>query len=160
MACRTDQGNARPGARGRAQALNRHTSALVFQLCEDQVFEATSTNNDGDWDDYVITGAEFAQLGPALQDLVMHSEGSNFSADFQYRVILQYKYKNGPWLDATPIVVQAIQSTDAYKVSASFSDRTKFGMTIRLVLQTQVGGAATKTQKGNLTIGVAVRLLN
>ena len=137
------------------------SNVLVFDLCEDQVFEATAQVGSSLWDDYILTGEELEAMGPMIEDIVIHSEGSNFSTNFSYRVILQYKFRNGPWADAdsSAVILQALQTSGAYVISSPYSTRAKFGMKIRILVQTQIA-AGTNVQKGNLTISAAVRLFN
>jgi hypothetical protein len=137
----------------------RMSTVVIFDLCEDRVFESTSPVGQNLWDDFVLTGAEFEDLGPLIEDIVIHSEGSNFTANYSYRVVLQYKFRNGPWQDAdsSAVVLQALQTSGNYVISTPYSTRTKFGMKIRIVLQTQIVTGTTNVQKGNLTVSAAVR---
>lgn len=130
-------------------------STVVLDLCDEQVFTATSLVGNSAFDEYVLTGDDFASLGPAIVDIVIHAEGLNFSPQFSYDVVLQYRYKYGNW--ATVSLFAAIQTTGAYVISLPYATRASFGMDCRLVLRTQVA-SGTATQKGNLSISAAVRL--
>lgn len=133
-------------------------AAVQFiQPCKGRTFNTTARVADGVWDEHVI----LETAGYALADLVVHAEGNNFTANFTYRVVLQYAFENDLWIDGgvTPYVLIGLQTTGAYVAPSVFSDRTKFGARVRIVLQTQVA-AGTKTEKGNLNIGVALRYLS
>lgn len=128
---------------------------LILDLCDDQVFAATQLVAGGLFDEYPLTGPEFNAMGPGIVDIVIHSEGVNFTANFNYDVRLQYKFRYGAWSDVSLL---GLQTTGGYIIGAAFSDRTKMGMQARLVLRTQSSGAAV--QRGNLSISAAVRLYN
>ena len=68
---------------GRRAPLN--SSVLVFDLAEDKLVAANCLVASGAFDEYVITGPDFATLGPTLQDVVVHAEGVNFGANFSYQ---------------------------------------------------------------------------
>lgn len=138
---------------GRTAASFPH--ALILELAEDQVFAANQLVAGGLFDEYPLTGPEFNGLGPSIVDIVIHSEGTNFTANFNYDVRLQYKYKYGAWSDVSLL---GLQTTGGYIIGAAFTDRTKFGVQSRLVLRTQSSGAAV--QRGNLSITAAIRLYN
>jgi len=53
-----------------------------------------------DWTQYVLTDETFEQLGPAIQDLVMHAVAVNYNTEFRWKLVLQYRWKNGNWQDA------------------------------------------------------------
>ena len=127
---------------------------VIYDLCEDQPYSATSLVAGGLLDEYVLTGKDFESIGPGVQDLVIHAEGDNFTANFTYQVALQYRFKNGPWQSAT---VLALQTAGTYVIGTPFTDRSKLGMRIRLVLQTQVSAGGVSAQHGNLTIAAAAR---
>ena len=132
---------------------------LVFTLCEEQVFQATAPVAPvGLFDEYVLTDEEFLGLGPGEVDIILHSEGTNFTSHFTYEIILQFKYKSGKWTDAIPKLL-ALQPTGDYVIGDPFADRKKLGVAIRIVLRTQVAaGAAAPTHHGTLNITAAVRL--
>ncbi len=130
-------------------------ATLVLDLAEDQVFSATQLVAGGLFDEYVLTDASFAVTGPGIVDIVIHAEGTNFTANFNYDVRLQYKFKYGAWSDVSLLGLRTIGD---YVIGTAFTDRTKLGMQIRLVLRTQSSGGTA--QRGNLTISAAIRMYN
>ncbi|HND30753.1 MAG TPA: hypothetical protein PKY30_18420 [Myxococcota bacterium] len=111
----------------------------------------------GDFDEYILSGAELEHLGPFIQDLVVHVDGSTFTPNFTYDVQLQYRYRSA-WI-STPLL--SLQSATGYVISATpFTDRSKFGMELRIVLRTQVSTYAGGPQRGTLSLTVAARLLS
>lgn len=134
-------------------------SAVQFvHPCKGRTFNTTAKVGDQVWDDHVILEV----AGYSLADIVVHAEGGNFTANFTYRVVLQYSFENDVWVDGgvTPYLLIALQATGTYVTPSVFSDRTKFGARVRIVVQTQVSTGSTKTEKGNLNIGVALRHLS
>jgi hypothetical protein len=140
--------------RGQRQSL---LSTLVFDLCDEQPFQATSPVASALFDEYVLTDEEFEGLGPSLVDLIVHAEGTNFTANFSYDVVLQYKFRNGAWTTVATSLV-ALQTATTYVIGSTYSDRAKFGMRIRLVLRTQIVTGTSNPQHGALTVSVAARL--
>lgn len=159
MAC-NDIGLTRTaGKTGRSSSRRLLGGTMLFKLAQDEVFTATSLVGNGAFDEYVLTGDDFEGLGPAAIDIITHSEGSNFSANFTYDLVLQYKFEGGSWQTATPNLL-ALKSDGNYYIGTPYNDRTKLGMRIRIVLRTQVSAGSTATQKGNLTISAAVRIFS
>ena len=134
------------------------SSVQFVQPCKGRTFNTTAKVSDAVWDDHVI----LETAGYSLADIVVHAEGNNFSPNFTYRVVLQLSFENDTWIDGggSPYVLVALQATGVYVPPAVFADRTKFGARIRVVVQTQVSAGSTKTEKGNLNIGVALRYLS
>lgn len=159
MTC-NDIGLARTvGKNGRSSSRRLLGSTMLFKLAQDEVFTATSLVGNGSFDEYVLTGDDFEVLGPAALDVITHSEGTNFSSNFTYDLVLQYKFEGGSWQTATPNLL-ALKSDGNYYIGGPFADRAKLGMKIRIVLRTQVSAGSTATQKGNLTTSAAVRLFS
>lgn len=146
-------------ATSRTQARRRpgNSSVILLDLTRDRVFSATSPVASALFDEHVLTGAEFESLGPGIQDIVVHAEGDNFTANFTYQIGLQFRFRNGPW---TTVNVLPLQSSGAYAISSPFTDRTKLGMRVRLVLQTQVSAGTSNPQHGNLNLAAAVRMFS
>ncbi len=152
MGC-TDNSNSRGQAR---MGGLRPGANLVLTLAMAEPFSASATNTSGFFNEYVVTGEEFERLGPAIQDIVIHAEGSNFTSNFSYDVVLQYKYELGNW---STVSLLGIQTGTTYVISTPFVDRVKLGMRIRVLIRTQitsVGGATPQT--GTLNVTAAVRL--
>lgn len=145
-------GSAFGGGGGVASAV---LGTLLYELCEDRVFAATTLVGAVAYDEYVLTGEEFASMGPAIVDVVVHAEGLSFSSNFTYDVVLQYKYKYGAW---TSVPLLTLQSSGTYAISSPYTTRSSFGMQCRIVLRTQVSAGSSATQHGTLSVSAAVRL--
>lgn len=130
-------------------------NVLTIELADDDVFQATAIGA-ANWDEVVLTDEEFEDLGPSIVDLVIHGEGTNLSQYFNYQVQLQYRGKTGAWVDGGAVL--PTQNSGTYVISSAFSDRSKFGRRIRLVLRTQITTGQTGTQKGLLSLLAAIRL--
>jgi hypothetical protein len=126
---------------------------MLFTLCDAQLFLATTGTPN--YDNYVISGPEIAQLGPFLQDLVVHVDSTGLTDKFTFDVQLQYRYK-GPWKTAELL---AVQSTEDYFIGSPVTDRTKFGREIRVVLRTQIATGGSGVHRGTLSISLAAHLL-
>ncbi len=143
------------GTKNSVHALALQGATIILELAEDQVYAANQLVAGGLFDEYVLTGADFTNLGPGIVDIVIHAEGTNFTANFNYDVRLQYKFKYGAWSDVSLLGLRTIGD---YVIGTAFTDRTKLGMQIRLVLRTQSSGGTV--QRGNLTIAAAIRMYN
>lgn len=146
------------GGEVRVRSMVNQPSVMVLELAREQVFR-TQSRSDQVFDEFVLTGAELADLGPAIQDIVIHSEASDISSAFQYKVALQYKYLNGSW---TTVDLTSVYTDGAYNISSIFSNRAVFGIHIRLVLLCAVTNAGTGdiVEQASLNISAAVRLYN
>ena len=72
MACSDNvSSSSRMASAPRRPSIN--SSVMVFDLAEDALFAANCLVASGAFDEYVLTGADFASLGPALQDLTAGS---------------------------------------------------------------------------------------
>lgn len=71
-------------------------------------------------------------------------------------MVLQYKYELGNWTSASLL---ALQAGTPYVIGTAFTDRTKLGMRIRILIRTQIANAGGATpQSGALNATAAVRL--
>lgn len=140
----------------RARSAGGMGSVRVFELIESEVVQTTTLQANG-FDELVLTDESFEGLGPSIQDLVMHLEVTNASASFACRVVLQYRYDNGPWKTDNSTLVLGLQTTSDYFIGTAYNDRTKLGRRIRLLLQTCVATGGTVTQRGAVTASVAAR---
>lgn len=136
-------------------------STLLFELLRSAPI--TTAASGGQWDRLVLTDDVFAPLGPALVDVILHSEGEVYHADFRYRVRLEQQRADGTWGDPPGGAVYLLGSvatpitTPAPQVTTPFNDRSKLGVGIRLVLECQNNSSATLIS-AVLTIRAAVRL--
>lgn len=110
------------------------------------------------WDSYVLTDESFEPLGPGIVDILIHSEALNLITNFQYQIRLETRMYDGSWgpaIGATPVIVSGPWTT-GMRVSVPFTDRTKMGLGIRLVLDVQ-NSAAAAVVSATLSISVAIR---
>ena len=74
----------------------------------------------GLFDEYVLTDEAFGSQGPVIVDIVVHAEGTNFTPQFTYDLILPFKFKSGKWKDATPPLL-VLQTTGDYVIGTPFN---------------------------------------
>ena len=132
-------------------------SVAVYELMTEQTIQTSA--DGGNWDSFVLIDESFEGLGPGIVDIVGHAECAGPSPYFSYRVVLEYKYLNGGWTaDTSTPIIPVTTNSSAYVITATpYSDRTKFGRRIRLVLQAQVGSGGSGMHRGALTLSAAVR---
>ena len=129
------------------------TNVVVYDLCERAFF--TTSILPAAWDSHVISDDTFLTHGPGINDIVIHAEGEGFTGTFEYRVVLEYKFRDGPWLPAANPLLPA-QTATTYIISDACTDRKAFGMQIRVLVQVRVGTGATALSTGRLAISAAV----
>lgn len=141
-----------------ATVTSLNTFTAVYQLTDRQIFVTSANGAIPDWDAYVITDSTFEDTGPAIVDMILHTEGENFAGNFQYRIRLEVKLQDGTWGNPPggSLVIAGPYTSAVYQISAIFVDRTKLGIRSRLVLEVNNSGAATPVS-GRLTIHAAVR---
>jgi len=130
----------------------------MYELARDlQV--STQSRSDQQFDDIVLTDSEFASIGPAIQDIVVHAEGQNFTGAFRYKISLQSRYRNGPW-SSTDLLPNS--TSEQYQISTPFDNRQAFGVETRIVLRLSVdtAGSGNVAESGVLNITAAVRFFN
>jgi len=127
-------------------------------LCETRTFYALTISTTA-YDLHELTGPELLELGPAIQDLVIHVEASNMTANFNYNIGIQHRFISGAWSTPTPLFLNDITS-DGYQISDPFSDRREFGMQTRIVLMANVTAGGAAGQSADLSIAVAVRFFD
>ncbi len=136
------------------------SGVLWFELLNNETIIAT-TVSDTLFDERILDCAALEELGPALQDIMVHLELRGRTGAFECRVSLQYKYQDGEWGPTPPTdVVLPLVSTEDYVLSSPYSDRARLGRRrIRLVLQyrTNATGNGTVGDRGQLSIAVACR---
>lgn len=146
--------------------------ALFDLLDEQQIITTTlDTAASSPWDLLVLTGADFEPLGKAIEDIVIDCEVTNLIAQFQFFVAVQRKFRNGDWGPSLADIVSAGSAycllgtaaapidTAEYKVGAAFTDRTKFGVSTRLVLfhQSKSSGSGRVGASARISMQAAVR---
>jgi hypothetical protein len=148
------------GSMTSTQALGRRlglSSVVVFDLCDNRTFEALRTVTvEADWAQTVLDCPGLLDMGPAIAGIVAHCEGGEFGAEFQYKVVLQYKWRNGAWADAGTLL--AATGSELYVIGTEFTDRQKLGMKLRVVVRTSLE-SGTAIQRGSVSVSVAVRQL-
>lgn len=133
------------------------SNVMVFDLCNNETFDALRTvSTEADWSQHVLPSQGFEDLGPAIAGIMAHVEGGEFGTNFQFKVVLQYKWRNGAWQDAGTLV--AATGSETYVAATEFTDRTKFGMKLRVVLRTSLE-AGTAPERGSVSVSLAVRLI-
>ena len=135
-------------------------ATVLYELTERQIFVTSANGAVPAWDTYVISdGSGFEDTGPAIVDMIFHSEGENFAGNFQYQIRLEVKLLDGTWGNPPggSLTVHGPFTSANYQISTTaFSDRSKIGVKSRLVLDVNNSAAATPVS-GRLTIRVAVR---
>lgn len=137
--------------------MNVPTNTVVSDLCEDRFCSTALTSA---WETVPLTDEEYEGDGPAIEDIVAHAEGDNFTSHFSYRVVLEYKFRNGGWNTVTsPLLIpgQSTPSGEPYVIGAVFNDRAKLGIRIRVSLQFQVASGGSGTHSGNVSVSIATR---
>jgi hypothetical protein len=133
----------------------RGSSILTIVCCDRETYTAYSNNA---WTEYVVTDDAYAQLGPAIQDIMPHVEGEAIETDFKYKLVVQRSYRGGSWVDAGSGDLLAAQTTEGYKTATNpFTNRADIGLRTWVVLRTQLVNAGDP-KSGTLSITLAVRL--
>lgn len=144
---RSNSGSGRRGGGG--------DSRVVFvEVCAERQF---TTKGDGSWVAYLLV-ADIPWLGPYIQDVETHVFGANFSGagNFKYRVTGQKSYDAREWANfSTALLGQ--QTATGYVISSTpHSDRTDYGLHIRIQVEVSDTGAAKEI--GTLSVTLAIRL--
>lgn len=141
------------------------TGVTVLALLDHRTLTATVLDDQNAWEEEVITDAAFEQLGPHIQDLVMHPETRQLTGHFEWRVVLQRKYADGDWTPNGASItnddrVLLPQIADGYVPGGVFADRTRLGVRIRLLLQWRTapsGSGGAIGDKAEVSLSVALR---
>lgn len=114
---------------------------------------AEVTQGAGATPTYRQIGPVYHNIGPHLEDLVIHAELENKTTNFKYRVAGEYSYDGVNWQSFSSDVLTE-QTSNGYVVGAAFNTRTDLGMHVRFKL----GLADTGSQEqGDLSISVAFK---
>jgi len=128
----------------------RGQKVLLVELCDEEPFTTIGTTTYT----YHIRGGVLRDVGPSIEDIVVHANGRNFSSVFKYKVIGQYSYDGETWTDfAADLLTQ--QTTSGAKIGSAYSTRTDFGLRIRFKVAVIDAGAK---ENGVLSVTVAVKL--
>lgn len=138
---------------GPSQTLRPGPSPVVeLVLCKDRLFVATSAS-----DEATIVGPQLDQVGPKIEDIVIHARERSVTTNFDYKVELEWSYDGESW--ASYELLSYTEASAANPVIGSAkNDRTRFGLKIRFVIK--VKGAASETNQGILSVTAAVRLFS
>ena len=134
------------------------SGVVLFNLLDNETVVA-SVVGDNDWEERVLTGPDFEQLGPGIDDLTVHYEGGNRQGNFEWRIVMQRRLSQG-WVPTTFAATDEVVSevtTDGYTIAPPYNERAALGVNVRLVLQyhSKTGGSVGDRQ--TLTIGAAAR---
>ena len=124
---------------------------MEIELCRDRLFVSTSAS-----DEKTIVGPVLEQVGPQIEDIVIHARGRSFTTNFDYQIELEWSYDGEIW--ASYILLSYAESTANPVIGSVKNDRSKFGRLIRFVIK--VKGAASETNQGSLSATAAVRLFS
>lgn len=85
--------------------------------------------SDSAWEERVVSGADFERLGPGIQDLVTHFEGTNRQGNFEWKIVMQRRLDNA-WTPTTfgaqdEVVPSVI--VDGYTIAPPYADRARLG---------------------------------
>jgi hypothetical protein len=128
---------------------------LFVELCnkKDVVTQGTGTATT------VRVGPAFRDLGPYLQDIVVHGKGYNDTNGLFYTVKAEYSYDGEDW-EPFAAVLMAVTSPNVSKtrVSAAYTSRADFGRQIRFLVELDDSNAGVAT--GQLSLSVAFHFLS
>lgn len=130
---------------------------IWFDLCVGEVFEATRQVASSEFNKYPFDVPSLLHLGGAIEDIVVHAEGTNFTSKFTYLVVLERRFTNVGWVENDGTLLSLVSAT-GYNIGSAFSTRSKFGRLIRPALYTQVGTSGSGTHYGELSLSLGVRL--
>jgi len=99
--------------------------------------------------------ADLARLGPFIEKVRVHWVGSNFSTNFQARVISEYSVNGEIW--SAPSEILPGQLADGQVVGNYFTTDNQFSLNMRYSIQTQ-NEAGTSIETGRVTAVLEVVL--
>lgn len=98
---------------------------MVLELCRDRMFSTTSANYT-----YIYLSPGLDGLGPMIESMVIHADGQNFGAEFNYEVSAELSFDGISWEEFSgPFITN--QTAEGYKISTPFNAVQNFGMKIR-----------------------------
>ncbi len=104
----------------------------------------------------VLVGPVFQDIGPYVEDIVVHVFGQNATSQFNYTIRAQYSYDGETWVDfANPIANATAGNVNKYVISAPYAVRADFGRFIRF--QVEVNDNGTAVEAAQLSASVAFR---
>jgi len=132
----------------------RQSRVVLFSLADRKVVQAVSETEKSE---YVLTGDDFEGLGPAIEDLVVHFEGNNYTVNdkLQVEVVLQKRFVGANWVDGGTLL--SATSDPEYAISLPFANRGAFGVHSRIVLRAFLASGGAVGRAGEVSVVVAVR---
>lgn len=133
----------------------------IVALLERHTLTATVVSNTA-WEQQVISDVSFEDLGPYIQEIVPHAETRQLTGDFEWRVVLQRKYLDADWTPAAANIAPADkvlteQTEDGYTLGAPYTDRTRLGIRLRLLLQWHTLSTGAVGDMAEVSLIAAVR---
>lgn len=123
---------------------------LFVELCDERTW---NTIGSASYNNFIV-GPILKDVGPLVEDIVVHALGRNFSTNFKYKVIGQYSYDGETWTTFAADLLSE-QTTTGAKISSAYSTRTDFGLRIRFKIGVNDTGAK---ETGTLSVMIAVKL--
>jgi hypothetical protein len=124
---------------------------ILVELCDERSF---TTLGGGAYANSIV-GPVLKDMGPFIEDIVVHANGRNFSTNFKYKILGQYSYDGETWTNFASDVLSE-QTTTGTKISSAYSTRTDLGLRIRFKIGVNDTAAAKET--GTLSVTVAIKV--
>lgn len=106
----------------------------------------------------VLVGPVFQDIGPQLQDIVVHVFGQQATANFTYKILAEYSYDGELWAAfGAALVTVTAGNVNKYTLSAPYTTRADFGRHLRFLVE--VNDNATAVEAAQLSVSVAFRFL-
>lgn len=138
---------------GRAKTTNSR-NVLFVELADKKDLVTLGTGTVS----FVQIGPVFRDIGPYLQDVVVHGKGYNTTNGFSYTVKAQFSYDGELWEPfAAALMAVAAANVEKTMVSSAYTSRTDFGRHVRFVLE--VNDDNTGVATAQLSLSVAFRFL-
>ena len=142
----------RNSARGK---VGNSRNVLLVELCnkKDMVTQGTGTATT------LRIGPAFRDIGPYLQDIVVHGKGYNDTNGFFYTIKAEFSYDGEDW-EPFAANLMAVTSPNVSKsmVSAAYTTRTDFGRHLRFVVELDDSNTGVATAQ--LSLSVAFHFLS
>jgi hypothetical protein len=107
----------------------------------------------------VQVGPVFRDVGPYLQDIVVHCKGYTSTNGFFYAVQAEFSYDGEQWEPFTANLITVVAAdVSKSKVSSAYTTRTDFGRHIRFLVETDDNN--TGVAAAQLSLAVAFRFLS
>lgn len=146
------------GSNGNSGGISARPSSsrnvLFVEIARDKEFVTPGTGTATT----VLVGPVFRDVGPYVDDIVVHGKGRNVTGGFTYTVKAQFSYDGESWEDfAGTLLTVATANVTKSQVSSAYTARTSFGRHIRFVVEVNDGN--TGVAKAQLSLSVAFHFL-